>query len=382
MLSSKIIKINLEVDLNKGKLYGLKNGYNIRPGRYIEMIRFGPSGIPLSCKGRTLLDGVSDVHKLGLTSMEVQFLRMNVRTSPVDIDEDAGLLSRDVEGKFITGVNRGDKCHDLYLEDLDKELEPGDMLHYLKGGVAEEFYRFSLIGQIAREIDVKLTLHTPYYMMFTEKEGELVERSKLGYKFGAVMAAELNADMVVTHVGLMEEGRTCDDVIDNVIANVREMRNWTNKHFGDGPLIGLETQMGDDVFGGLDDVIHVCNKVSGTQPVINLANVKARDEYELEEAKDFEEVFESCRKITNGEYYITYSGVESRRIGQHRMTPIKRGDLRFEPLAEHLISSEDNFTIISNSPLKEHDAMYMRVIFERNFTREVGKELRRKKKDE
>ncbi len=346
------------------------------------MIRFGPSGIPLSCKGRTLLDGVIDVHKLGLTSMEVQFLRMNVRTSPVNVDDDANLPARDVEDKFITGVNRGEDCHDLYLEDMDKVLEPGDMLHYLKGGVADEFYRFSHIGYIARELDVKLTLHTPYYMMFTEKEGELVERSKLGFKYGAVMAAELGADMIVTHVGLMEEGRTCDDVLDNVIANIRDIRNWTNEHFGDGPTIGLETQMGEDVFGGLNDVIRVCNKVSGTQPVINLANVKARNEYDLEEAKDFEEVFEACRKITNGNYYVTYSGVESRRIGQHRMTPIKRGELRFEPLAEHLINSEDNFTVISNSPLKEHDAMYMRVIFERNYTREVAKELRRKKKDE
>ena len=346
------------------------------------MIRFGPSGIPLSCKGRTLLDGVSDVHKLGLTSMEVQFLRMNVRTAPVDIDDDAGLPAEDVKNKMITGVNRGMECDELYLEDLDKLLEPGDMLHYLKGGVADEFYRFEQIGRIAREIDVRITLHTPYYMMFTEKEGELVERSKLGVKFGALMTGKLNGDMVVTHVGLMEEGRTCDDVIDNVVENIREIRNWTNKHFKNGPMIGLETQAGGDVFGGLDDIVKVCKRVSGTQPVINIANVKARGEYELEEADDYEKLFASCRKIPNGDYYITFSGVERRGRGNYRMTPIKRGDLRFEPLAEYLINSEENFTIVSNSPLKEHDAMYMRVIFERLYTREIGKELRRKQKDE
>ena len=39
------------------------------------MIRFGPAGIPLSCKGRTLRDGIEDVHTLGLTALEIQLVR-------------------------------------------------------------------------------------------------------------------------------------------------------------------------------------------------------------------------------------------------------------------------------------------------------------------
>jgi len=32
---------------------------------------FGPAGIPLSCKGRTILDGIIDTRKLGLDVMEI-----------------------------------------------------------------------------------------------------------------------------------------------------------------------------------------------------------------------------------------------------------------------------------------------------------------------
>ena len=39
------------------------------------MIRFGPAGIPLSCKGRTIRDGIEDVHALGLHCMEIQLVR-------------------------------------------------------------------------------------------------------------------------------------------------------------------------------------------------------------------------------------------------------------------------------------------------------------------
>ncbi len=344
------------------------------------MIRFGPSGIPLSCKGRTLLDGVSDVHKLGLTALEVQFLRMNARTTPVDVEDEVGLKARDVKGKLIIGVNRGFEYKNIFMEDLDKVLEPGDMIHFLKGGVAEEFHRFSKIGYIGKEIDVKLTLHTPYYMKFTDTEGDLVKKSKLAFKYSTLMGAELGADMVVTHPGLMEVGETTDDVRDKVIKNMRKLRDWINKNFEDGPLIGLETQMGKDVFGSLDDILSVCKKISGTQPILNLANIKARGEYPLEDPDDFQEIFDLCKNITGRDYYINFSGIEKRR-NEYRFTPIKRGELSFEPLAENLVYNEDDFTIISTSPLKEHDAMYMRVIFERNYSKEIGKELRRKLRD-
>ena len=345
------------------------------------MIRFGPSGIPLSCKGRTLLDGVKDVHKLGLSALEVQFLRMNVRTRPVQEDE-VDLKARDVPDKFIIGVNRGTDYETVQIDDMNKTLQHGDMVHFLSGGVAEEFYRFPEVGTLAKELDVNLTLHTPYYMKFTETEGDLVEKSKRGFKYGGVMANELDSNMIITHLGIIEENSSLEDVKNAVIKNLREMRNWLNQTYEKEIKIGIETQAGEDVFGSLDEVLDICKKVSGTVPVINFAHVRVRDEYPLEEPEDFGEVFRTCSNFVESEYYVNFSGVELRPRDEYRFTPIKRGDLSFEPLVEYLLESNENVTIISNSPLKEHDAMYMRVIFERIFSKEIAKELRRKNKDE
>lgn len=344
------------------------------------MIRFGPSGIPLSCKGRTLLDGVKDVHKVGLTALEVQFLRMKPRTRPAQ-EEELGLRASDVEDKFIIGVNRGSDFREIYTEDLDKELEAGDMVHFVQGGVAEEFYRFPKVERISKELDVNLTLHTPYYMKFTSREGELIDKSIRGFKYSSALAVELDADLIVTHLGLRDPDKSTEDMREAVIENLRELRDWINENYKDGPLIGIETQAGDDVFGGLDDILEVCRKVSGTIPVMNFAHMKANGEYDLAEPKDFEEVFDLCKNFIHSQHYINFSGVEIRRDNEYRFTPIKRGDLQFESLAKHLIEDLKDITIISSSPLKEHDAMYMKVIFERIFTKEISKELRRKKKD-
>lgn len=336
------------------------------------MIRFGPSGIPLSCKGRTLLDGIKDVHKLGLTAIEVQFLRMNVRTRPAQ-EEEIGLKAREVPEKFVIGVNRGRDYERMRVEDLDKEVERGDMLHYLKGGVAEEFYRFPLLGQLCNELDVDISVHTPYYMKLTDVDTDLVDKSKRGFKYGAVMANSLDADVIVTHLGLVEETEDKEELIDIVVDNLRELRDWYSDNFDRKIEIGIENQTGEDIFGNFEDVLDICKKVSGTTPIINFAHLKAEEDYPLDEPEDFGEIFQKCKNFVKDSYYVNFSGVSLRGRDEYRFTPIKRGDLDFEPLVKYLIESNENVTIISGSPLKEHDAMYMKVIFERIFSKEMGR---------
>ncbi len=61
---------------------------------------------------------------------------------------------------------------------------------------------------------------------------------------------------------------------------------------------------------------------------------------------------------------------------ERKLTPLKKGDLRFETLADALTEISPDITIISCSPLLEHDAMYMRIIEERVFSKKVAKNLK------
>ncbi|MFP4000377.1 MAG: TIM barrel protein [Thermoplasmata archaeon] len=339
------------------------------------MIRFGPSGIPLSCKGRTLEDGIKDVHKLGLNAFEIQFLRPKVRTRPVE-EEEVGLKAKEVPGKFVIGVNEGRDYRKIFVEDLDRELKRGDMLHSITGGVATEFHKFSRLARLSKELDVKMSLHTPYYIELSEKDTEPVEKSKRAFKYGAVMADQIDARTIITHLGLRKEDQKNDYLESSAVENLRGLRDWISENCESDIKIGLETQTGEDVFGNLDETLEICSQVSGTVPVINFAHIKAEGEHPLEDEEDFAEIFDLSKKFVSDEFYVTFSGVEKRRRDECRMTPIKRGDLQFEDLVYHLIKRDDNVTIISTSPLKEHDAMYMKVIFERIYSREIGKELR------
>src|SRR2546425_112403 len=91
------------------------------------MIRFGPSGIPLSCKGRTLRDGIEDVHNLGLTAMEVQLVRVNLNERFAS-DEDLGHTIKEVPGELVVRLvvmhlgRYGDLDRTLALERVKDNL--------------------------------------------------------------------------------------------------------------------------------------------------------------------------------------------------------------------------------------------------------------------
>ena len=91
------------------------------------MIRYGPAGIPLSCKGRTLKDGIEDVHNLALTALEVQMVRPKTYSRPCDEDYEAGKTIRDLdaESEFVVGIDR--EGSDI-IYDPDMEIEEEDEL--------------------------------------------------------------------------------------------------------------------------------------------------------------------------------------------------------------------------------------------------------------
>ena len=124
-------------------------------------IRFGPAGIPLSCKGRTLKDGIEDVHALELNAMEIQLVRA-----------------------------------------------VGEVL----GDLAE-------INELSKELDVSLSVHAPYYMDLTGSP-KMVERSIENLKWSAEIAEKLGASVVTTHIGI-NHTKNQKKTLESVVRNVR-----------------------------------------------------------------------------------------------------------------------------------------------------------------
>jgi deoxyribonuclease-4 len=334
------------------------------------MIRFGPAGIPLSCKGRTLRDGLEDVHNLGLSALEVQLVRVNTQERPAG-DEEDGRKVREIEGELVVEVRR--RGMEAWRTGLDTVVEAGDTLVSLTSGVAADYRELEELGALARDLDIETTLHAPYYMDLADVD-HLAAKSMDSVRWGGLLAEALRARAVSTHIGLYGE-LAPEEAFRRVAGNLRTVRDWF-KALRLRPLLGVESSGQQEVLGSLDEILELARSVKGIVPVINFAHAHARSNGSLREAPDFDRLMEAIAKLTPDRHLHThFSGVEHEGGNELRYTPIKKGDLRFEPLAEALLEDGWDVTLVSSSPLLEHDAMYMKVIYERILAKKLSRTI-------
>jgi deoxyribonuclease IV len=335
------------------------------------VIRFGPAGIPLSCKGRTLRDGIADVHHLGLTAMEVQFIKVNPLTR-LALDEEVGKLPREIPQQLIVSVGPGDhEGGTPSLAALTAPVKRRDSVTTLTWSLAKDFADLQQTKALARALDVDLTLHAPYYVDFFGST-DAREQSTRQIQWSGVLAQGLGARLAVTHLGFYGAGDRGDS-IQELTQIVQDLSRWLHDFSKGTVRLGIEPSGHPDVFGSREEVLDLTRRVKGTVPVLNLPHVAARERRTLDDPAQLEPMVKEFVAATDGPLYLNFSGVEYYGSGEFRLTPIKRGLVKFDPLAELLAERDYDVTVISSSPLLEHDAMYMKLLYERALSRRWAK---------
>ena len=301
-------------------------------------VKLGPAGVPLSCKGRTIVEGMDDIIALGLETMEAQTVRL---------------------------------------------IQPQHFEQYWQAGV------------LANKADFEMNIHGPYY---AELLGDRVARGRSLAKIESTLQAArtINARHITLHTGHYGDfgrGTAANEQVANIFSSVVERVHdiwhddedefpvfpWIKN--GTPSKIGVETSGRQELWGSLEEVLEVVNHVEGTIPVLNIAHIHARGHGRMKTSEDYGELFDKVREsIGTKEFYCHFSGVEHRTGNAMHYTQIKKSDLNFEPLAEFIVEDGGwlDITLISDSPLLEHDAMYML----QNIDKAKHKQLERKARED
>jgi deoxyribonuclease-4 len=278
------------------------------------MIRIGQAGIPLSCKGRTNKDGLIYTKEiLDLNAMEIQFVR------------------------------------GLYVMNDEEAL---------------------FMKEYAQENDVDLYVHAPYYINLTDDDE--VELSFEKILNSARAADKMGAKIVVIHPGYYGE-KSDKETMKNIIRNLKDLQKKFKKE-KNKVKIGLETMGKQKVFGSLDEVIEVSKHVNNVIPVLDIAHVHARGNGFLKTIDDFQELFDKLKVLKLPHYLIHVTGVLYENGNEQYHLPIKKGDMPLTPLLDVIIDNDYNVTLISESPLLEHDAVYIRLQVEKSIMKRTGGE--------
>ncbi|MCQ2084851.1 MAG: TIM barrel protein [archaeon] len=336
-------------------------------------------------------DGIEDVHNLALTALEIQMVRPKTYPDAPDEDFEVGKTIKDLDAEsgFVVGIEREvDGMVDI-IYDPDEIIEDEDNLVRMPAGVAACFNDLYPLGQMAKRHDVKLSLHTPYYMdlgsdMFSENEEEanLANQYFETVRQAGVILDALDGDIVVTNVGLYDDKkRSREQTEENIYNNLGNIMDWWTS-VGLKPRLGIEVTGQQDVFGSTEQIFQLCDDIEGLTPVLNFPHYQARTKGSLNTSSDFVDLISEFASFCGDKgVYASFSNVEFDPEGNEKwLTPLKKGEIRFERLAEALADLKPEITLISSSPLLEHDAVYMRTLTERVLSKKAAKQLKEDKK--
>lgn len=273
-----------------------------------DRLRFGPAGIPLRAKARSTKQGVLEVKALGLDAMEIEFVRR------ISLTEQS----------------------------------------------ARE------VAAIARELDVALTVHAPYYVNLASPDKSKAEASAQRVYQSAVIGYAAGAWSVCFHAayymgkGSEEVYSIVKEALKGIIAKLKD----------EGVEVWLrpETTGSPTEFGTLDELLKLSSELEMVMPVIDFAHLHARSNGAFNSYEEFSDVLsrieDALGREALGNMHIHVSGIEYGEKGEVRHLNLQESDLEYEDLVRALKDFNVKGVLISESPNLEEDALTLKKLFE------------------
>ncbi len=267
------------------------------------MMRFGPAGYPQGSKNPE--DGFNITKSLGLDALEVEFVR---------------------------GAR-----------------------------ISEEKARAN--GQMARDRDIRLSCHAPYFISFNSDKQETRDKS-VDYVIDTVRAAHwLGAYIIVIHAA--SYGKTPDTATQSVIDGLNRCREIMDDESIKDVTLGIETMGKTGQWGTLPEIEEVMRSVDGTVPVLDVAHTHARFHGSLRTEQDCRDLLDTFFPLAGPIAHFHISCIKYGDKGEISHLPLEAADPDMSMFARVVETYDKECTFVCESPLQEKDA----VVFRSYFTR-------------
>jgi len=272
----------------------------------LAKIVFGTAGIPHSSNGDSTADGIKRIKELGLGCLEIE---------------------------FVMGVNIGELA-------------------------ARQ------IAAVARNRDIKLSVHAPYYINLNSPEADKVKASQQRIYQSARAAALCGAGDVVFHAGFYM-GLPAEKVYETVKARLAEVLAKLKE---EDILVTLRPEvMGkNSQFGTLDEVLQLSADLEGVLPCIDFAHWHARsgkwNSYE-EFIGVLERVAKRLGKSALEKLHLHVAGIDYGKSGEKSHLDLKDSDFKYEELMRALADFKAGGLLICESPNLEEDALMLQRLY-------------------
>jgi len=205
------------------------------------------------------------------------------------------------------------------------------------------------IRELNKKLNLKLSIHSPYYINLNSKEKAKIEASKKRILKCCEIGDLVGAKYIVIHLGYYS-GMEREEAYKNMKIQILELQKEIKKNKWN-VILAPETTGKQSQFGDLEDLIKL-KKQTGCHLTVDFAHLKARYQGKL----SYEEMAKKIKSL--GYIHAHFAGIEYGEKGEkrHVLTPEKDIKELFKALKKHKI----NCTIINESPDPLGDALKMK----------------------
>jgi len=272
-----------------------------------KKLLFGTAGVPLSAPISTTLAALDHIRALGLDCLEVE---------------------------FVKGAKMGNETA-------------------------------ALIGKKAAELDIRLSVHAPYYINLNSKEHGTRLASQEHLLSSARLARILGARSLVFHCGYYGH-ETPETTFQNIKAALRNVVS-SLKSEGNPVILRPETMGKKTQFGSLDEVLALCREVEGLLPCIDFSHLHAREASE-NSYRYFGHVLRKAEKklgkAVTSDMHIHIAGILYGDRGEIKHLDLQKSDFNFDALLKALQDEGAAGMVICESPNLEGDALMLKDLYQ------------------
>lgn len=272
----------------------------------INKLNFGTAGIPISTEHPNTLTGIEQVKKLKLDAMELEFVR---------------------------SIN------------IKEEKAPE-------------------VKKVAKENDVVLTNHAPYFINLNAKEKAKLNASKHRIYQSAKIAFLCGAYSVCFHPGFyMKEDKV--KVYEKI---KKELKEVVKKLKDDNIDIWVRPELTGkpSAFGDLDEILKLSKEIDNVMPCIDFAHMHARSN-KNNTLKEFKEILTKVEKHLGKKglknMHIHLSGINYTEKGERNHLNLRDSDMNYKDLLKVWKTFNISGVVISESPNIEKDAMMLKELY-------------------
>ena len=221
------------------------------------------------------------------------------------------------------------------------------------------------VGETAKNLDVKLSAHGPYYINLNAHEEEKLIASRKRLMQTARIASTIGARSVIFHPAFYLKDPP-DEVYDRV---KKELEIIVGEMRGEDISVTLRTETTGKAsqFGSLDEVLRLSAEIDGVAPCIDFAHLHAR-EGKSNSYAEFKAILKQINdKLGRGalnDMHIHLSGIKYSAKGELSHLDLKDSDMNYVELLKAWKEFDIKGLVICESPSLEADALIMQKDYE------------------